>query len=541
MDFLLNPRFVAGAVMQAVALGVSSNTDVNTSHATRSVGTLLLATLLIIGTIIAYVSPQRSFALLLPLMRMDLVFMLFAQLARSLVWASRLAPNVLLYDSEVFPLQGAAIIWNDCRQVMPHTPAEDERSVLLDWLSVQVELWRPNAFDGFFSRLLKLPFFAVVAILLAICTAVENFMGTVWHVVFHRPHRNRTPVLLNGSRVEALGHTVLLPEHHQTWIQRFTAAPNPGITMPQRREARRVTINALHVASLLSHGGHTRLHTHAPGNHAMSEYYAAVNGNELLKNSLSRVDQLRIFLTLPNGNATERGRPVPRQVLWARIVVGALGSLRGEHRWRRPVAVAIFHVAQANLVAFGADRAALSRHVYTVLRRWLVDWMFFVWWNTNLRNEIVEQPDELFPTLERILCDNVISNTASLPHAASELAVSVDRSASVNACLSLTLGPDWETWFENAVIEDGAALLEAVQASGEWKCVGRQVAPNDSVDSSLYSERRLQDVLDGAIEGDRGMQVRVVVARRIVSTLSMRLRAAWDALPEHLSEAPELG
>lgn len=332
------------------------------------------------------------------------------------------------------------MIWNDCRPVTPHTPAEDERSSLLDWLTVQYDLWRPNAFDGVLSQALKLPFFAVIAALLGGCAAVETVMAVAWHDAFHSGHRNLTPVAVDGARIEALGHTVLLPER----IHTCGSLQRPDVAMPVRREARRVAINSLHVTSLLGHGGHTRLHTHAPGGHAMSKYYASVTENELLKTALSKVLELRIFLALPNGNVTESGREVPRQVLWAGIVVGALGALRGVHRWRRSVAVAIFTIAQANHAAIGSDRLALPRHVYSVLCRWLVDWMFLVWWDIDLRNQVVRQPDELFATLERFLCENVLSNTTSLPHAVGELAVSVDRSLSVDAALDLTLGPDWQ-------------------------------------------------------------------------------------------------
>lgn len=128
----LTLRHLAGAVLQSIALTVVDHGDVNTSYATRSVGTIIIAILFALGTIVAAAAPFRLFALLVPVVRADLVFSVLLRLIRALIWSRRLTPDQLLYVNEVFPIQAAAMIWNDCRPVVPHMPAEDERSLFVD-------------------------------------------------------------------------------------------------------------------------------------------------------------------------------------------------------------------------------------------------------------------------------------------------------------------------------------------------------------------------------------------------------------------------
>lgn len=534
----LNVRHLAGGILQTIALAVVHDGDVNTSYTTRAVGTILVAILLAMGTIIAAAPPLRLFALLVPIVRADLIFLVLARLVRSLIWARRLTPTKLLYINEVFPLQAAAMIWNDCRPVVPHTPSEDERSVFVDWLSTQRDLWRPTAFDGVIARLLKFPFYLLLSFLAVVASATESAIFLAWQVVFNRGARNRFPVAIEGDRPEVLGHTMLISDYHLTWTQRFTTL---GGEFEQNREARRVALRALHMATLLAHGGHTRLHEHAAGGHAMSEYYAAVVDNGLVKALLSKADELRIFRALPNGNRTTRGQPLPRQVLWARVVVGALQGLRGGGRWRGPVCIALFRVAQDNVGAFGrgTSRTALQRHVYSVLRRWLVDWTMYAWWLVDVEDASVGDGDALFERLARILRANIVHNTASLPHAAGELAASTERADDVNAMLARLLGDNWELWLQQANTVTGVPLLDAMAASGEWKCVGRQLAVSDSVDSTFYSQAPLQDAAVATAEDPPGHQVRAVLADRAARTLISRVRDAWNALPDRLMDTPD--
>lgn len=145
------------------------------------------------------------------------------------------------------------------------------------------------------------------------------------------------------------GHTALISDEQLTWIQEYTMHGTVD-TMESNREARRVLIRAIHVANLLAHGRYTRLSELGSGGYAMSEYYPFVSENEISGDALgtSVLVKMRVLEQYPHGNRLARGEVVPRQVTWARLVVGRYKELRGEGRWRGPMAIALFTVAREN-------------------------------------------------------------------------------------------------------------------------------------------------------------------------------------------------
>lgn len=333
----LTPRHFAGAVLQSVALAVVDNGDVNTSHTTRAVGTLMVTLLLALGTFIAAAAPMRVFALLVPVVRADLVFLVVTRLIRSMIWAARLTPSSILYINETFPIQAAAMIWNDCRPIKPHNALEDEHSVLVDWLYVQRDLWRPTQFDGVIARSVKFPVFVLLQAVALVVSAIEFVLSSIWKALFSGRTRNRFPVQIQGAFPEVIGHSMLISDNQLTWVQRFTMQRGD---IEQSREARRVVLRALHCASLLVHGGHTRLHEAGPGGYAMSEYYAAISENDIVKLLLSKSDELQIFPKLPNGNQTRADRSF-RDKYYGRasspeVLPVCAGRGGGAVRWRSP-------------------------------------------------------------------------------------------------------------------------------------------------------------------------------------------------------------
>lgn len=74
-------------------------------------------------------------------LRAGLVVLLLSRLVGFFLWVGKPRSNKTLYVKEIFPLQAAAILWNDCKPVKPHTHGEGEYSVLIDILRIQKELW----------------------------------------------------------------------------------------------------------------------------------------------------------------------------------------------------------------------------------------------------------------------------------------------------------------------------------------------------------------------------------------------------------------
>lgn len=546
LQFLRTLRFpsaqlILGEVVQSVSLGVVARGDVNTSFTTRAVGTILITLLFATGSIIASFATPFSAgivlsALTVPIIRADVVLSLVSHLTQVFLWANKLQTSKILYLNEVFPLQVAAMVWNDCAPITPQNRSEDENTIILDVLRGQRQLWRPTRLDSVFTRALKMPVFLVIQLLCSMFSGVERIIFATWRILFDRGQRNRTPVLVQGEQREVIGHTALVSDAQLAWVQEFTMRANPE-SLPHNREARRVLLRALHIANLLEHGGFTRLPEHASSGYAMNQYFAAIRENNLVKSLLSKMNELKVLGTLPNGNKLDGGRTVPRQVLWARLIVGSLRGIHNEGRWRGPVAQALFTVAQQNYEAWGAtnvSRTAVHRHVYSVTRRWFVDWMMFMWWDTDIPSELVNDVDAFFARLRRLLTSNLMHNTWSLPHALGELAISENRAADVNSILSLMLGPDWELWMEQCNVVSGTGLRQAMEVEGEWKCVGQEVTVDISISSALYKTMLVEAVIATDASASLADQARARIAERIVDTLARRLRDVWEQLPNRL-------
>ena len=449
-----------------------------------------------------------------------------------LLWATKLHTSKILYLNEVFPLQVAAMIWNDCAPVAPQNNTEDESTVLLDTLRSHCALWRPTPLDSMVSRILKNPIHRILQLLCWLIYSLEQLLFVAWYGLFDRGQRNRTPVPVQGQQRKIIGHTFLVSDVQLVMVQEFTMHAN--VEHPERsREARRVLLRALHVANLLEHGGFTRLHEHAAVGYAMSQYFASIGENNLIKNLLSKTNELKVFTALSSGNKLEGGKEIPRQIFWARVIVGSLRGIQNEGRWRGPVAKALFTIAQENYDAWGVanvSRTALHRHVYSVSRRWLVDWMMFMWWEIDLPSALVGDVDEFFSRLRLLLTLNLMHNTWSLPHAVGELAVSANRTDDVNRMLVLLVGADWELWIEQCSVSSGTSLRGAMEFGGHWKCVGQELAADISVSSDLYKARVLGEVIATRIDAPLADQARARIAERIVDTLTRRLREVWEQL-----------
>lgn len=152
--------------------------------------------------------------------------------------------------------------------------------------------------------------------------------------------------------------------------------------------------------------------------------------------------------------------------------------------------------------------------------------------------DIVNDPDALFARLVRLLTKSLVHNTTSLPHAVGELAVSTERENSMNTMLALMLGEDWEIWMQQAVVESGETLLNAMAGAGEWKCFGRPVEATISVDSGLYGQMPLEDAIVASADDSLARQARAKLASRMVDTLSNRLRNIWLQEPNRLIDPP---
>lgn len=534
--------FLAGAAAQAVALGFVDRDDGNTSFVTRAVGTLLVASLFSAGSALAAAAsplPGASAAagLLVPAARADLGLRLLSRTLQVAFWTGKVRPAAILYANDVFPVQAAAMIWNNCAPIQPAARGQDDATVVTDVLREQQTLWQPTEVDTPLVRAAKIPVYAALRLLCALVEAAEAALFGLWTALSGRSAANTSLVAVQGARRAVLGHTALIADAQLTWLREATMR---GGDAAEARAARRVLFRAIHLANLFGHGGHTRLHEHAPDGHAMSEYFQRVTGRRL-KAALSAADELDILQALPNGNSLTRGHPIPKQVMWARLVAGSQLALDGGARWRGPVASAIFLVAQEHVERWGdsVSRTALHRHVYTCLRRWLVDWVMYIWWELDIPNAAVEDADGFFARLRALLIVSLVNNTMSLPYAVGEMMVSQPKTPDVTVILTCTVGEDWEQWLSVAVIASGEPALQALQSSGEWTCIGRPIGEDVAVNPRLYMMQPLEEVLQTPPTAPVGDQVRAALAARLVDTLVRRVRGAWEALPHRLLDTPD--
>lgn len=227
--------------------------------------------------------------------------------------------------------------------------------------------------------------------------------------------------------------------------------------------------------------------------------------------------------------------------MWARLVVGSMRGLRGEGRWRGLVAASVYTVAESNMQHWRdhINRTPLHRHVHTVSRRWLVDWLMYMWWEVDVPTSIVYDSAALFGYLLQLLRDNLMHNTMSLPHAVSEMALAAERTPDIEIILKRMLGDNWLGWMLNERTAGGDTLQHAASGSGEWKCLHHEVDESVAVDSSLYNQRILAEVMDADGSASMADQVRACFVRRIVETYIARIREVWTALPHRLLDPPE--
>jgi len=535
---------VVGEAIQSISLGIMERGDPNTSFFTRSVGTMMIVLGVALGTVIACLGSPLSeglifSALTVPIVRADLIARLLSRFVHIFIWTGKLHPAKLNFASEVYPLQVAAIIWNDCAPASAHSRGEDEHAVVWDMLDEQRSLWRPSVLDSWVARVIKAPLFVILYGLVIVVEMIEAMLVAGWRLSWGGSARHITQVPVMGRQRAIVGHATLVTDPQLTWIQdtmRRQADPDTN------REMRPVLVRALHAANLLGHGGYTRLHEHAPHGHAMSEFYQRLT-NAGLKAALttSSMDALGVLGWCPNGNSIELAKPAPRQVLWARLVVGSDPAPGFCGRWRGPAASALLVLAQEHHEQWGAsvNRTAIHRHVYSVTRRWLVDWTMFLWWDLGTSDEAAHMASFFSSRMRGLLQASLAHNTWSLPHAVGELAWSTPRPSDVEAMLSATLGVDWHSWLAGAVTASGVPMGDAAAQSGEWKCVGQEVDANVAVDQALYAPRVMSEVLSTGGGAPVGDQVRAVLAGRVVDTLTQRANAAWQQLPHQLLDPPE--
>lgn len=88
------------------------------------------------------------------------------------------------------------------------------------------------------------------------------------------------------------------------------------------------------------------------------------------------------------------------------------------------------------------DRTALHRHIYTVSRRWLVDWLMFIWFDVDITVKLANDPESFFDKLSAILAENLMHNTQSLPHVVRGLAILEARERDVERMVEQLLGAD---------------------------------------------------------------------------------------------------
>lgn len=536
--------FLAGVAAQALALGIAARGDGNTAFVTRAVGAAVVAALFAAGSLLAAAaSPlaggSAAAALLLPAARADLLLRLLFCTLQVAFWVGKVRPTAILYPNDVYPVQVAAMIWNNCAPITPLARGQDDGSVVTDVLREQRMLWQPTEVDTAAVRAAKIPIYTTLRLLCGLVEGAEAALYWLWSAGGGRSAANTSLVAVQGTRQAVLGHTALISDAQLAWLREATMR---GGDAGEARAARRVLFRAIHLANLFGQGGHTRLHEHAPHGHAMSEYFQRLAGGRL-KAALSAVDQLGVLQALPNGNSLIRGQPIPKQVLWARLVAGSQLALDGGARWRGPVVSAIFLVAQENVNRWGTSvsRTALHRHVYTCLRRWLVDWVMYIWWEMDIPDSAVDDADLFFTRLRSLLQDSLVNNTMSLPYAVGEMAVSHPKTDDVTTILTCTVGDDWEQWLTSAVTASGVPVSQAVQSSGEWSCDGRPIGEDVAVDPRLYATRPLEEVLQTQATAPVGDQVRAAFAGRVVDTLMRRVRGAWEALPHRLLDTPDTG
>lgn len=85
---------------------------------------LVLFLVFLFSTVLSALAPYHLVCFLLPVIHVDPLFHIVTRVLHSILWALRLARSDLFYIDEIFPLQVAETIWNDCHPV-PSSPSHN--------------------------------------------------------------------------------------------------------------------------------------------------------------------------------------------------------------------------------------------------------------------------------------------------------------------------------------------------------------------------------------------------------------------------------
>lgn len=147
-----------------------------------------------------------------------MLFHLVTRFVHSILWARSLSTSELFYLGEIFPLQVATTIWNDCRLLFFSLPLgvhhmdTHARCTLEACLSRSYEL---------FTRLRVYVLLRGLRIILAL---VERSMFFIWHVIFRDGITNRFPMPIKREYPHVVGYDMFLSERKLTGLKQFAAA-----------------------------------------------------------------------------------------------------------------------------------------------------------------------------------------------------------------------------------------------------------------------------------------------------------------------------
>jgi hypothetical protein len=533
-----NWKRISGQVLQATALGVLAQADNNIAFQARVNGLLALTLLLVFGTVlVGFYSKNQDWVgvvFFLLLLRADTSAALLARLARIATWSRRIRPTKVLYETDVWPLQAAALIWNDYQPLKPGNAEEDEDGILTDLAAKECTRWRPMLDDNRFFQAMKTPFWLFFLLMRALAMIGERLALVVWTLAVVRTRPNYLPENLGETGREVTGHTALLTSDQLDWLQEETMkTENSSLS----RNARRVVSRALHQANLLQHSAFGRLVEHSLPDMSMNDYYKMVGSNTILKRIIGAqsVARLGLFRQLGNGNVVPAGGHATKQVLWARLVAGSHKSLEELTTWRGSVVGAVYqHQYQLkDVMASGGE--PIHRHIYSVYRRWMVDLVVALWWTLEFSSNDVLDDDLVRTLLLEKLSDGQKHNTASLPHAIGEWITASARTNPEEQALNVILGVEWNTWADSVVPEaEGLTLREMAAASGEWHQYQGITLAETGVPQRLYASKSIAAVLrdntTGMVEDPEHYSVqadlvRVTILRRVVETLVEKVLA----------------
>ncbi|CAM9836311.1 unnamed protein product [Scytosiphon promiscuus] len=297
------------------------------------------------------------------------------------------------YTHDVFPLQVAALIWNDGKFPDMRGSSVEDKSSLVIRLSAETLRWRPFwKSENAVLALAKLPVFLVIFCVYSTLRGLEAILYELVYRVLMWSFLGGLPLPPGVPRRYAfrLGTAALVSKVQLDMIQRKVCLDGQMFDMAQ---ARRVFVRALHTANLLSTPQFERLMDHAP---------RLLNNNELasrLKNKLkervlksSVPGELGVLTRLTIANTYESGKQASRTAVWGRCLVGAQQAIEagGEPSPKGFIVAAVLNVSEdIRVLAGDYNKFPCLLHWYTVTRRWFVDFTMFVWWDLSAENRFV--------------------------------------------------------------------------------------------------------------------------------------------------------